>query len=63
MGFLSGSDGKEAAYNVGDLGLIPRSGRTTGEESDYPLQYSCLEDSRDREVSQATVYRVKKSQT
>ena len=29
--FLGGSDGKVSAYNVGDLGLIPGSGRSPGE--------------------------------
>ena len=28
LGFSGGSDGKESACNAGDLGLIPRSGRT-----------------------------------
>ena len=28
---LSSSDGKASAYNVGDLGLIPGSGRSPGE--------------------------------
>ena len=27
MGFPGGSDGRKSAYNVGDLGLIPGSGR------------------------------------
>ena len=40
--------GKESACNVGDLGSIPRSGRSPGEENDNPLQYSCLENPRDR---------------
>ena len=39
-GFPSGSDGKEFAYNAGDL--IPGSGRSSGEENSNPLQYSCL---------------------
>ena len=30
LGFPSGSDGKESACNVGDLGLIPRLGRSPG---------------------------------
>ena len=38
-----GSDGKESASNAGDLGSIPGSGRSPGEENGYPLQYSCLE--------------------
>ena len=43
MGFLDSSDGKESACNVGDLGLIPGSGRFAGEGNGNPLQYSCLE--------------------
>ena len=31
QGFPGGSDGKEAACNAGDLGLIPGSGRSLGE--------------------------------
>ena len=42
MGFPGGSDGKESAYNVGDLGLIPGSGRSPGEGNGNPLQYSYL---------------------
>ena len=45
--FPCGSAGKESACNVGDLGLIPRLGRSPGEGKDYPLQYSGLENSRD----------------
>ena len=45
VGFPGGSDGKEAACNAGDLGSIPGSGGSPGEGNDYPLQYSCLENS------------------
>ena len=31
MGYPGGPDGKESARNVGDLGLIPGSGRSPGE--------------------------------
>ena len=48
MGFPGGSDGKESACNGGDLGLIPRWGRSPGEGNGYPLQYSCWENSVDR---------------
>ena len=41
--FPGGSDGKEYACNVGDLGLIPGLGRSHGEGHGNPLQYSCLE--------------------
>ena len=36
-----GSDGKTSACNMGDLGLIPASGRYAGEGNGYLLQYSC----------------------
>ena len=38
-----GSAGEGSACNVWDLGLIPRLGRSPGEENSYPLQYSRLE--------------------
>ena len=34
---------KVSAYNVGDPGSIPGSGRSPGEGNGNPLQYSCLE--------------------
>ena len=40
LGFLGSSAGKESTCNAGDLGLIPRSGRSPGEGIGYPLQYS-----------------------
>ena len=49
MGFTGGSGGKLSAYSAGDPGLIPGSGRSFGEENGYQLQYSCLENSTDRE--------------
>ena len=49
-----GSDGKESAWNAGDLGSIPGLGRPPGEGNDDPLQYSCLENSIDRGVWWAT---------
>ena len=39
-GFPDSSVGKESACNAGDLGSIPGSGRSTGEGTGYPLQYS-----------------------
>ena len=48
IGFPGGSDGKEAACNVGDPGLILGLGRSPREGNGYPLQYSCLEKSMDR---------------
>ena len=63
MGFRGGSDGKEAACSAGDLSLIPGLGRSPGEGSGNPLQYSCLENSMDRGAGQATVHGVAKSWT
>ena len=42
-GFPGGSDGIESPCNSGDLSLIPGSGRSPGEGSGDPFQYSCLE--------------------
>ena len=42
------ADCEESACNVEDLGSIPESGRSPGEENGYPLQYSCLQNSLDR---------------
>ena len=48
LGFPGGSNNKELAWNAGDLGLVPGSGRFPGEGNGSPLQYSCLENSMDR---------------
>ena len=57
-GFPGGSDSKESTCNVGDLGSIPGLGRSPGEGTGYPLQYSGLENSKD-----CIVHGVAKSQT
>ena len=54
---------KESTCNVGDLGLIPGSGRFPGEGNGYPLQYSCLENSMDRGAWWVAVHGVAKSRT
>ena len=48
---------------AGDLGSIPRLGRSPGEGNGYPLQYSCLENPMNRGDWHATVHGVIKSQT
>ena len=61
--FPGGSDGKESACNVGDLGSVPGFRRSSGEGKGYPLQYCCLENSMDRRDWQAIVHGVPKSRT
>ena len=55
MGFPADSVVKNLPANAGDLGLIPRSGRSPGRGNDNPLQNSCLENSMDRVAWWATV--------
>ena len=55
-----GSDSKESACDVGDLGSIPWSGRFPRGRNDNPLQYSCLETPVDRGAWQASVQGVAK---
>ena len=43
LGFPGGSDSKQSACNVGDMGLIPGLGRSFGRGHGNPLLYSCLE--------------------
>ena len=62
-GFPGGRDGKESACNMEDLGSTPGLRRSPGEENGYPLQYSSLENSMDREAQQAIVHGVTESWT
>ena len=48
---------KKPTCNAGDLGSIPESGRSPGEENGNPLHYSCLEN------PMPTVHGVTKSRT
>ena len=48
--YICGSDSKASAYNVGDPGSIPGSGRSPGEGNGNPLHYSCLENPFDGEA-------------
>ena len=50
MGFPGGSDGKEFACTVGDLGSVPVLGRSPGEGNGNLLQYSSLENPMDGEA-------------
>ena len=50
------------AGDTREVGLIPGSGRSLGVGNGNLLQYSCLENSMDREAWWATVHGVEKSQ-
>ena len=45
-----GSEVKASASSAGDRGVIPGLGRYVGEGNGNPFQYSCLENSMDREA-------------
>ena len=55
-GFPHSSVSKESACNAGDPGLIPGSGRSSGEGNGNPLQYSWLQNPMDRGSWKATVH-------
>ena len=64
--FPSGSVVKNPPANAEDprdMGSVPKSGGSPGEEHGNPLQYSCLENSMDRRAWRATVHGLAKSQT
>ena len=59
-GFLGDSVVKNQPANAGDADSIPVLERSPGEGNGYSLQYSCLENSMDGGVWQATVHGVTK---
>ena len=63
MGFPGDSEVKASACNAGDLGSIPRLGRSPGEGNGNPLQYSCLENPMDGAAWWAIVHGFTKSWT
>ena len=63
LGFPSGSVVKNLSANWGDLGSIPGSGRSVEEENGNSLQYSCQENSMDRDVWWVPAHGVAKSWT
>ena len=65
-GFLGGALVKDLLANArdtSDVGSIPGLGRSPGRRNGNPLQYSCLENARDRAAWRATVHMVAKSRT
>ena len=51
------------AEDIRDVGSVSGLGRSPGEGHSNPFQYSCLENSRDREAWQAVLYRITESNT
>ena len=62
-GFPGDSAVKNPPVNAGDMGLVPGSGRSSGEGNDYPLQCSCLGNPMDKGDWWASVHGVTKSWT
>ena len=63
LGLSGGSEVKVSAWNAGDPGSIPGSGRSPGEGNGTPLQYSCLEAPMEGGAWWATVHGVRESDT
>ena len=51
------------AGDAGDTGSVPGSGRSSGEGNGNQLQYSCLENPKDKGDLQGTVHSVAKRWT
>ena len=61
-----GSAIKDIPANAGDardMGSIPRSGRSSGEENGNPVQYLCLENTMERGAWWVAIHGVTKSWT
>ena len=63
LGFPRGSVVKNLIANAGNTGSTLESGRSPGEENGYPLQYSRLENPKDRGAQGATTHEVTESNT
>ena len=60
VGFPVGSVVKNSPIDAGDVGSVPGKGRSPGEENGNPLQFSHLENPKDRGTWQVTVHGVMK---
>ena len=61
--FPGGSVVKNPPASVGDMGSVPRLGRSAGGGHGNPLRYSCLGNPMDRGAWRATVHGVTKDRT
>ena len=55
--------GKESACQAGDAGSTPGSAKFPGVGNGNPLQYSCLENTKNRGAWQTIIQSVAKSET
>ena len=62
-GLQGSASGKESAFQAGDAGLVPGSGKSPRGGNSNLLQYSCLGNSMDREAWRATIHGLQKSWT
>ena len=58
--FPGDASGKESAFQAADACLVPGLGISPREGNGYPLQYSCLGNTMDREAWRATIHGVMK---
>ena len=63
LDFPDGSDGKGSTCNAENLRSTPETARSSGEGNDNPLQYSRLENSKDRGAWWATIHGITNSWT
>ena len=63
MSFPGGSVVRNPPANAGDVSLMPRWGKSSGEGDGNPVQYSCLGNPMDRGAWHATVHEFVKSQS
>jgi len=60
LGFPLWLTGKEPVCQAGDMGLISRPRKSSGEGNGNPFQYSCLRNPMDRGAWQGIVHGVAK---
>ena len=61
MQLVGGSVVKNLPANAGDAGLVPGSGRSSGEGNSNSFQYPCLGNPMERGALRVTVYGVAES--
>ena len=60
MGFRDGSVVENPPASAGDVGSVPRLGRSPGEGNGNSLQYSCMENLMDRNLAGYSLWSCKR---